>query len=102
VARLWRRIRTEYRSLKTVLTARFIWRYFPERRPKQLGTFVRYTDDPDVNRLSEGLINRLRWLARIAKMNLINEQEIRKPPTNDGLDALSYVGSVGWKADVQH
>jgi hypothetical protein len=95
--RLW----VKYRALKEYLRARILWRYFPRTRPKQLGQFVRYTGEPNVDRMSESVLRRLRWLAEdVGRLTLINEQEVRHPPQNIPGDTLSFIGSVGWKADV--
>lgn len=96
-----RRLWAEYRTLKDYLRARLLWRYFRGTRPKQLGTFVRYIGDKNADRMSVSILRRMRWLAEdVGHLTLINHQEVRHPPTNDPNDPLSFIGSVGWKADV--
>lgn len=95
-------MKVRLRVLREYLRARILWRYFPRTRPRQLGTFVRYTGDLNVDRVSESILRRMHWLAEdVGHLVLVNEKEIRHLPQNNPHDPLSWVGSVGWKADVQ-
>ena len=80
------------------------WRLPFVATPRQLGSFIRYTDiDPDLDLLSLRVRTRLAWLARLGGVRLVDWQEIRHPQQGDDSfrDPLDLVGSVGWKAKVE-
>jgi hypothetical protein len=94
---------TFIRDLLTDLRA-LSWRLPFVKKPRQLGAFVRYArplSEDELNYLSQGVADRLARSARLGGIELVNGREVRHYPYNDPNDILSYLGSVGWKADVE-
>lgn len=76
------------------------WRTPFFERPKQLGSYVRYTG-PYREAYSNNVLRRVTLIAQVGGLDIQSAQKVEHRPTNDPRDVLTYVGSVGWKVKVR-
>ena len=95
------RLRLIYRVLREELRA-IGWRFGIDR-PKEIGTFIRYTvvmDEVEMTRVSVRLLARLAHLASLGKLRITGGTPVWHEPARTG-DPYDQVGSIGWKLRVQ-